>query len=187
MSKGFTLLELMVVLTVAGVLMALALPQFRDTGLAASRARGATSLFAALNQARSEAVARNKVVTVCKRSRDPLQPSTTCVNGSGDSWAQGWIIRSGTADTDVIAVFDPIGNVPATTGNDEFKVLTELAATADLEFEPNGRLKQSARLTFTLCDRTARLKDSRRITVAISGGVSLEQLSAADTVTACAS
>lgn len=62
--KGFTLLELMVTLVIAGILASLALPMFTST-LARSRLTShANLMIGALNYARSEAVNLNQDVTI---------------------------------------------------------------------------------------------------------------------------
>ncbi|HET8744147.1 MAG TPA: GspH/FimT family pseudopilin [Ramlibacter sp.] len=63
-SAGFTLIELMVVVTVAAILAGIAAPSFREL-MAAQRVRAATSdLYLALVKARSEAIKRNGEVTI---------------------------------------------------------------------------------------------------------------------------
>lgn len=58
-SAGFTLIELMVVVVLAGVVLALAVPSFREV-IARNRLEGvAGEFFTDLQYARSEAVARN--------------------------------------------------------------------------------------------------------------------------------
>lgn len=62
--KGFTLIELMVALTVAAALATLAVPAFRDQ-FQKRRIKGAAdNLYASLQYARSEAVKRNRGVHV---------------------------------------------------------------------------------------------------------------------------
>ena len=59
---GFTIIELMTVMVIAGVLLALALPSFNET-LARRRLEGqANELVTDLSYAKSEAVARNRSV-----------------------------------------------------------------------------------------------------------------------------
>lgn len=72
---GFTLVELMVVVTVLAVLAAVGTPSMREL-VAAQRVRSvATDLHLALVKARSEAIKRNTAVT--------LSPA-------GEDWSAGW-------------------------------------------------------------------------------------------------
>ena len=77
---GFNLLEVLIVITIAGVLAAAAAPSFRGF-IASQRVKSASfDLIAALTQTRSEAIKRNANV------------SMTAVGGA---WNNGWTIASG--------------------------------------------------------------------------------------------
>ena len=81
--RGFSLLELMIVIVVAAILAAFALPAFRTYFIRSNLASSANNLLAAMNTARTEAVKRNMYVRV-----DP----STC--NSTTSWSYGafvWI------------------------------------------------------------------------------------------------
>jgi type IV fimbrial biogenesis protein FimT len=94
---GFTLLELMVTITVATVLLGLAVPSLMSTINRSRLAGAANELVASLQTARMEAIRRNARVTLC-RSND----QSTCAGGSG-RW-NGWVVvvldsnRDGTAN-----------------------------------------------------------------------------------------
>lgn len=86
--QGFTLIELVVVLTIVGVLTRLALPSFQSAILSNRLASYANSFVAAVQLARSEAIKRNSSVTLC-RSTD----GTSCA--ASGTWQQGWIVMAG--------------------------------------------------------------------------------------------
>lgn len=66
--RGFTLIELMVTIAIAGVLSAIAAPALMSM-IQTQRVKTATfDLYAALTYARSEAIKRNSVVTITPRS-----------------------------------------------------------------------------------------------------------------------
>lgn len=78
--QGFTLIELMVTITVAGVLMMVAVPSF-NAFIQAQRVRTAISDFSSMMLlARSEAIKRNGEVTVASET---------------GGWANGFVIRVG--------------------------------------------------------------------------------------------
>jgi prepilin-type N-terminal cleavage/methylation domain-containing protein len=84
-SRGFTLLELVVVILIAAVLAALAVPSFR-TAIQNHRARSATeNLQSALDYARAEAVLRATYVSVCASA-----DSATC--SATKTYETGWIV-----------------------------------------------------------------------------------------------
>ena len=80
--SGFTLPELMIVLAVAGILAALAVPSFQSLTQSQQAKNASFELFSSLSLARSEAIKRNANVTVA--------PAV-----AGD-WGQGWTITSAT-------------------------------------------------------------------------------------------
>lgn len=188
---GFTMLELLVVVAIAGVLMAAAFPQFQQMGLASARAQGSTTLLAAFHQARSESIARNGNVVVCRRNFFATGTFPTC-NMSSGSWAQGWIVYRDSDSTidssepdaagDVIAVYEPIGRVTAAGTDNAFTVLPS-SNPAYVVFGSNGRASQA--LTFTICDAGHKLSEARRVEIAPSGYVSLRALDSATTTSAC--
>jgi type IV fimbrial biogenesis protein FimT len=95
-ASGFTLIELMVVLTIAVVLGAAAAPSFSSL-IANQRARAASAdLYAALTLARSEAIKRNLPVSV--------------VPVSTSNWGAGWRIPNPSDTGHPILVRDALPN-----------------------------------------------------------------------------
>jgi type IV fimbrial biogenesis protein FimT len=87
--RGFTLLELMITLSIVAVTLTLAAPSMRQLIHATQVRTEVSRLRAAINLARSEAVIRNSSVSVC--------PSTMAVTGlpiCSGAYADGWIIFS---------------------------------------------------------------------------------------------
>jgi type IV fimbrial biogenesis protein FimT len=85
--RGFTLLELMVTLAVAGTLVALAAPNMRDFIRNNRLSSTANDLLRSVQVARSEAVKRQQIVTTCA-SDNPEADDATCSDGA----LSGWIV-----------------------------------------------------------------------------------------------
>ena len=97
-SRGFTLVELLVVLTIAAVLVAGGVPSLSWFIASSRTANAADTMVAAFERARSEALRRSAVVSVC-RSLDPYaaEPAIKCSNAAGlgyaaGDWASGWVM-----------------------------------------------------------------------------------------------
>ena len=118
--RGFTLPELLIVVTVLGLLLTAGLPQLADF-IRNQRVKTASfDLFSTLVHARSEAIARNTQVTVTP---------------TGGAWVNGWTVN-GPGGT-VIRKQDA---VPAIAINGPAAVI----------FVENGRLNAAARPEFAL-------------------------------------
>ncbi|MEK6807274.1 MAG: GspH/FimT family pseudopilin [Pseudomonadota bacterium] len=90
---GFSLLELMVVMAIAGILMAVAVPGFITT-IRNNRLSSQTNEFIyALKFARTEALKRNIPVTVCRSS------TQLACNTLSAGWEGGWIVFAENAGT----------------------------------------------------------------------------------------
>ena len=113
LAHGFTLVEALIVLSIAAIVLAIAVPNLSFL-INSMNARSASfDLIADLALARSEAIKRNRSVTVA-----PLV---------GTNWAQGWRI----ADADNATVRERQA-LPAS--------LSVASAVAELRFAPNGRV-----------------------------------------------
>ena len=95
---GFTLVELLVVLTIAAILVAGSVPSLAWFVASARVVGTADTMVAAFERARSEAVRRGGVVSVC-RTLDPhaAEPALKCSNAAGQGyaagdWASGWVM-----------------------------------------------------------------------------------------------
>jgi type IV fimbrial biogenesis protein FimT len=84
--RGFTLLELMVAITVFGVLTALAVPSFTTMTNRNKLAAESNELLAAIQYARMEAVRTNATVTFCGTSSADADADADCEAGEQPYW-----------------------------------------------------------------------------------------------------
>ena len=84
-SKGFTLLEALVVVAILGILVALAAPTFAGLRERHQLQAQAEGFLDSLILARSEALRRQQRVTLCARAND-----STC--DAAGAWQQGWLV-----------------------------------------------------------------------------------------------
>jgi type IV fimbrial biogenesis protein FimT len=87
-SQGFTLLELMVAVTLLGVLLGIGIPSFNET-IRNNRTVAQTNEFiTALNLARSEASKRGLPVAICAANA----AQTACASATANNWTNGWLV-----------------------------------------------------------------------------------------------
>jgi type IV fimbrial biogenesis protein FimT len=151
-SRGFTLAEILVSLAILAILLALAAPSFTDSSLSSKLRSTANSLVGAAQLARSEAIKRDAVVTLCVSSN-----GTAC--GVGD-WSQGWIVLSGAT------VLQSIPAAP--TGF----LVTPAGGSVALSFQPSG--VGATAETFKVCRQTPSAgAQERSVTISAVGKASV--------------
>lgn len=87
-AKGFTLVELLATLTIAGVLFSVGVPSLRDTVLNHRMNAGINDMITEINLARSEAIKRGTSVVICPSN----DAGSDCK--SSTAWDSGWLIYS---------------------------------------------------------------------------------------------
>lgn len=160
-SSGFTVIELMIVIGVVGILMAVGLPSLQETINSISANSAAKTLVASLNYARSEAVKRGAVVTVCGSSS-----GTDCDTAS---WSDGWIVFvDENADADggagSVDAADPVLRVYQGSGSN---VLTFTAAMQ--QFDAQGFGLNATTNTFLLCPEDANSANAQSVELSVTG------------------
>jgi type IV fimbrial biogenesis protein FimT len=87
--RGFTLIELMVTITVLAILLGLAIPSFRDASLGSRLTGYSNDMVASVRLARSEAIKRNRVVVLCATATTP-DGDVVCADQA--NWETGWVV-----------------------------------------------------------------------------------------------
>jgi type IV fimbrial biogenesis protein FimT len=113
--RGFTLLELLTVMTVAAILIAVAVPSYRYVTSANRIAAEVNGLLGDMQYARAEAIKEGQTVTVCVSGN-----GTSC--SAATTWNSGWIVFSDVnGDHTVANGTDAILRIQSTfTGSDTF-------------------------------------------------------------------
>ena len=132
--SGFTLVELMMTITVIAIVAAVALPSFEDITKRNRATAIANTVLSTLAYARSEAATRNASVQV-----SPI---------AGGNWANGWqIIVDGNNDgdfvdgagvDDVLKIYEGISNHSTLTQD------LDPAGLGAIQFQPSGELGPAA-------------------------------------------
>lgn len=158
--KGFTVIELMVVLVILVVLIALAAPSMRTFIVSNRLTSQANDLIASLSLARSEAAARGINVSVCAAAG-----AATCASSGVSDWNVGYIVWVDTNNNSSIDSGETILKyTPALEGS---STLAASFSTSKLAYRAWGGIVGNAALTFTLC--SPGMTNGRQISVPITG------------------
>jgi type IV fimbrial biogenesis protein FimT len=170
-AAGFTILELMVGITVMGVLLGIGVPAFNDIIRNNRTAAQTNELVAALTIARSEATKRGLPVSVCAANT----ARTACAAADAASWANGWLIYTdrlgtpGTVDTDdeILQTSEPVSGGLGVTSN----------AVGFVRFGANGALTEAVDITFDVVHDHCTGTNRRQVEVERTGRLNTSKVS----------
>ena len=137
--RGFTLTEMLVVVAIMGVLAAIAAPNMSSMIRTQRLKNAAFDIYSGLNLARSEALKRNRAVTITPQ---------------GGNWANGWVAT------------DTANNVVQTQSG--WSTVT-IAGPVSISFSTSGRLSPASQLQLSVTASGADSSQQRCITVDASG------------------
>ena len=147
-NRGFSLLELMITITVMAILVAIALPNFRDVIYRNQVSSASNAVLAAVNYARSEAITRGQLVSMC-----PGTKAAGCSAGS-KIYDQGWIVYTYPAGAASANKAYAASSVLLRSVDPQTNVSIQANSATVITFGQQGQLKPSTPLVFATCHRS---------------------------------
>ena len=129
--SGFTIMELMIAVAIFALLLGVGVPSFNDAMRRNRLAASTNDLMSSLALARSEALKRGQMVSVCGSNA-----AQTACTGNVD-WANGMIAFT---DAGVIGLFDGADAILQRWPAASERNLTLISEAASLTYRPDGSL-----------------------------------------------
>lgn len=120
-NRGFTLLELMITLAIVSAVVIMGVPNFKSTIRNSRLTAAINELSASMNLARSEAIKRNRSVTVRKKA--------------GGDWQSGWIVF---VDINANGSLDGAGDAAACDAGNDCLLKDHEALSSNFSLSPNN-------------------------------------------------
>ncbi|VAW88326.1 hypothetical protein MNBD_GAMMA16-677 [hydrothermal vent metagenome] len=150
-NSGFTLIELIVAVGVAGIVMGIAIPSFQSS-IKNNRITSETNrLVSDIQLARSEAMKRSTRVILC-RSAAPTVSTPTC-SGTANTWSTGWLVfTSGDANNTYESATDTLLKIAQPVAG-SITIRTNSASNKNLEFNADASTNEAGGTArFSICD-----------------------------------
>jgi type IV fimbrial biogenesis protein FimT len=160
-AAGFTLIELMIALSIVGILLAVAVPSFREAMMNVRISAQTNDLMTDLSIARSEAVKRNLPVLLCT-SKDGL--------ACGGSWSDGWIVFVDADNSASVTNGDLVMKTrPAAEGNNSIVATAGTETLSAVSYRPTGLTGNKTIVKFSICDSRTTTKSGREVEITVTG------------------
>jgi len=140
--QGFTLLELMMVVTIAAIVLTFGIPAFTASIKNSEVQSTANTFFSALLLARSEAVKRNQPAILCKSA-----DGTSCTTAG--NWEDGWLIYADADDSKTLDAGEEVVRSYEAMGNQITLRSSSAGQSNRLIYRSNGTITTAG--TFRVC------------------------------------
>ncbi len=158
---GFTLIELMITIGVAGILFSIAIPSFLQLQADNQQTTQLYSMFSHHHLARSEAIKNTSTVLLCKSS-DGRQCTPRA------QWSDGWIIFSDTDNDKTISSGERVIHIQQALSDNLSLKYKGFGSHNYVRYFPSGQ--SSTNGTFTLCSQLGS-KYAKSIIIARTGRI----------------
>ena len=160
LSRGLSLIELLITISVLSLLISLAAPGFRDAVARQRISSQVQQLHTSLILARSEAVKRGVPVTLCPRP----EGGATCLSDF-ERWESGWMLFLDTdEDVDVGAGEEIIRFYDQADG-----LQIQWNRSVPLTYDAKGFITGMSGGTFVVCDPATEATHPRAIIISMNG------------------
>ena len=169
--RGFTIIELMVTATIAGILLAVAVPFFRDIIISSRLNSVSLELADSLALARSESIKRNRTITFCRTKNSE---SDTCTQDSTATLWSHWLVTQNPSgkEKDVISR----GSLSTLVSSIEVSVVgiinSQLSFHTDSLVRTGGSMTDAAQII--VCATNFKNKAARFIKVGAAGQIAIK-------------
>lgn len=171
--SGYTMIELMVVLGIAGILAVMTVPGLQSSVERNAREASMQDITTGISLARSEAVSQARTISICRSINQ-----TTCAAETGADWDDGWIVFSDAGAAGTIDGGDTLLQVHGPSNN-QSKITLKTRANGNftgdyLQFNRDGFLNNSTTgAYFNFCDHDNIVSKARAVWLSNTGRPSL--------------
>jgi len=177
LSRGFTIIELMVTVGVVSILLAIAVPSLSSMVKNNRLSTQVNMVMADVHLARSEAVKRGVRVIMC-RTADPNLSTPAC-GGSTQDWSTGYLMFTAEDGNDTYQAGTDTLIRRGQPAQDGVELRTIATWNNNLEINPDGTLNEGGTAIMAICDDRNEAY-GKQITILLSGAARMKSSNITD-------